>query len=149
MKIKNILCYVALVFLFALIIVPPVLRIVSSGEEVVEQNDKIISLNCSGNNRKIFVSYKNNNIYMFRYTITKTYNSDGLLEEIVGDSLKSSMEAVTNVQISDTYEEAEYEVLFDENGYNNNNFPSEYMQDSVSEESYLTSQGYTCTTFEQ
>ena len=134
---KKILCYVALVVLIILIILPPALRIFVKDDNVDTPKDVVELLTCTRGEEEINMPYKNGGLTSIKYTFVENtaVNENG--------TLKSVLVGIGNTQIENNNGEVTYRL--DMTLQNNAiQVPDVYKRTSEVMKNYYTNLGYYC-----
>lgn len=136
---KKVLCYIALVLLVMIIILPPVLRVFNnekaSDNSGIDNSDVIQLLSCDKDSEKVSSSYLNNAITSLKYSYTTSDAADFI------SSLKDFMTS-NNIEASVSSNEYTYIATFSNNVYTAGVLS--YNQNINTQKSYYESLGYTC-----
>lgn len=137
---KKILCYVALVVLIVLIILPPALRIfVKDDGSDDKPRDVMELLNCKRGEEEINMPYKNGGLTSIKYRFMDT--GDGSTNET--GTLKSVLVGIGNTQIENSNGEVTYrlDLTLQNNAIQ---VPDEFKRTSEVMKDYYTNLGYSC-----
>lgn len=149
---KKILCYVAIVLLIILIVLPPALRIFVKDEGTAEiPKDVIELLTCTKNDESISMPYKNGVLTMIKYSFKEQTNSDifsfngdtnnyGDVNET--ETIKSVLEKNPNTQKETNNGEVTYKLEMNES--NSVQIADTYKGSSEVMKNYYTNLGYSC-----
>lgn len=137
---KKILCYVALVVLIVLIILPPALRIfVKDDGSDDKPRDVVELLTCTRGEEEINMPYKNGGLTSIKYRFMDT--GDGTINET--GTLRSVLAGIGNTQIESNNGEVTYrlDLTLQNNAIQ---VPDEYKRTSEVMKNYYTNLGYSC-----
>lgn len=137
---KKMLCYVALIVLIVLIILPPALRIFVK-EEVLDDvpRDVVELLNCTRDDEEINMPYKNGMLTSIKYRFMDP--GEGATNEV--GTLKSVLANITSTNIEFVENKISYSL--DLTVQNNAlQVPSEFKGNSEVMSNYYTNLGYSC-----
>lgn len=73
-KVKKVFCYIGLFFLFILLIIPPVFRLVFKEKEVVIKKDIITTMRCDKENESVASTFLNDEPQVIQYSIVGDYS---------------------------------------------------------------------------
>ena len=136
---KKFLCYVALIVLIVLIILPPALRIFVKDDSVDTPKDVVELLNCKRGDEEINMPYKNGMLTSIKYRFMDT--GEGATNEV--GTLKSVLANITSTNIEFVDNEISYRL--DLTVQNNAlQVPSEFKGTSEVMSDYYTNLGYSC-----
>jgi len=137
---KKFLCYVALIVLIVLIILPPALRIfVKEDESDNVPRDVVELLNCTRGDEEINMPYKNGMLTSIKYRFMDP--GEGATNEV--GTLKSVLANITSTNIEIIDNEISYRL--DLTVQNNTlQVPSEFKGTSEVMSNYYTNLGYSC-----
>ena len=160
---KRILCYVVLVLLIVLIVLPPVLRVFAKEEAYVPPKDVVSMLSCTRDNESISMPYLNGNLVSIKYTFPVTIiNPDSIVDaDNLGDiledndvplvnnnqTIKNVLENITNTK-SETVDNLTTYLLDMKDTNNSLQVPSEFKGSSEVMKNYYNNLGYTCSIME-
>lgn len=167
---KKILCYVAIVLLLILIILPPMLRIFVKEEAYEPPKDVVSLLNCNKDDESISMPYLNGGLVSIKYTFPALISSPDIyvreddFDNNLGDilevpdtnltltpneskTLKSVLEGITNTQ-SETVNNLTIYTLDMKDTNNSSLVPNEFKGSSDVMKNYYTNLGYTCNIIE-
>lgn len=137
---RKILCYVALVVLIILIILPPALRIfVKDDGSDDKPKDVVELLMCKKGEEEINMPYKNGGLTSIKYRFMDT--GDGTTNET--GTLKSVLVGIGNTQIENNNGEVTYrlDLTLQNNAIQ---VPDEFKRTSEVMKNYYTNLGYSC-----
>lgn len=143
MNIKKILCYVALVVLVILIILPPALRLFVKDDVSDTTKDVVVLLTCNKGDEEINMSYKNGTLmnikYSFMYDNTNFKDNDSAIKKV--------LEGIANTQMNTVDGKVTYRL---DTTINNNmlQLPSDYKQSSNEMNNFYVLAGYECLKME-
>ena len=152
---KKILCYVAIVLLIILIILPPALRLFVKDDYIEEvPKDVIELLMCTKEAESINMPYKNGLLTMIKYSFKEEVNSDivdfdgyinddsnfGDVNEV--ETIKSVLENISSTQKENVNGDVTYKLELTDT--NKSLVPESYRGTSDVMKTYYTNLGYTC-----
>jgi len=141
---KKFLCYVALVVLIVLIILPPALRIFVKDDNGDDNpRDVVVLLMCTRGEESINMPYKNGGLMSIKYSFMDTgVNSEFDINNT--ETLKDVLVRIGNTQIETLAGKVTYRL--DLTVQNNAlQVPEKYKRTSEVMKNYYANLGYTCT----
>lgn len=158
---KKILCYVAIILLIVLIILPPALRILVKGDNDEEVTKDVVELlACTKNDESINMPYKNGNLTMIKYSFKEEINPDTFdfnshnnddentdIQDEYGDvngieTIKSILEKNSNTHKENINGEISYKLEI--NDTNRLQVPETFKGTIDVMRNYYTNEGYSC-----
>jgi len=157
-KLKKVLCYVAIVILLIFIILPPSLRIFAKDDFEEKPKDVVTLLTCTKNVETVNMPYLNGNLVSIKYTFQLENNQtnendfpndnlDNITNDNINSELKNMLESISTTQITTENDLTTY--ALDMKNINNSNLvPSKFKDNSTNMKIYYNNLGYTCNIIE-
>lgn len=146
----KVLCYIGLVFLIILLIIPPVFRLVFKEEKNDIKKNIVITMKCSKENENVASTFLNNEPQVIQYDVVGNYVS---VEGSSGETKNTGNENLTSELLTRfseygpiTYDEDKNIsiIKFDVSGFKDSADYELLLRNQPAQEEYFKSQGFSC-----